>query len=184
MKVDTMPGSATTVFDVHNIAFDPVSETDVAALTAVFNYYVQYTTVSMHIELLTEREMRELLFSGHPLFAAYTIRHAGRIIGYCSLSPWEKQEAYRFTAAIDIYLEKELRGKGIGVLALQFLEQKAQVRNICHLLAGVCGENYPCISLLRKAGYTRCAHFSKIGWKFQRSLDMQCFQKSLSPLAG
>ncbi len=157
--------------------FAPVVEKDIAVLVDIFNYYVLNTTVTLKKETLGVKEMQDQLFFKSPLYRSYTIRDGGGVVGYCSIKPWNDPEACRQTAGVSVYLDKDHRGRGIGSIALQFLEERAREEQICNLICGMTSENYPGHSVARKNGYVRCAHFSKVGLKFSRTLDMQFYQK-------
>lgn len=161
-------------------SFEEVNDTDLPSLAEILNYYVLNSTVTFHKELLTEGDMAEKVFFSQPYYKSYVIRENQNIIGYCAVSQWKKQEAYRHTGEINIYLHLSHTGKGVGSLAIQHLEAFAIKNGIHTLIAGLCSENTPSQKLFEKNGYVQCASFQKVGHKFGRDLDVIYLQKMLS----
>jgi phosphinothricin acetyltransferase len=92
----------------------------------------------------------------------------------------KNREAYDETADVTVYLKNGYTGRGIGSLAIKFIEEYAVRQKIHTLVAGICGENTASIRLFEKNGYRRCAHFKEVGMKLGRRLDVVAYQKNLS----
>lgn len=161
------------------ISLQPVEENDVHEITALYNHYVENSTVTFSTHSFSEDEMRELLFFESPLYRSFTIHSDGTMAGYGIISNFKKREAFDVTAEITIYLKPGMSGKGIGKPALALLEDFARSVNLHSLIAIVCAENTPSIRLFEKNGYSRCSHYREIGRKFGRYLDIIEFQKIL-----
>lgn len=159
--------------------FTPTTEEHLPALAEILNYYILHSIVTFHTETLTPDDMREKVFFALPYYRSFTIMDGNEVTGYCVISPWKKQEAYRHTAEVNIYLQHDLIGKGIGSKALAHAEAFAKENNIHNLIAGLCSENIPSKRLFEKNGYELCAHFKKVGQKFGRTLDTIYLQKQL-----
>ena len=102
-----------------------------------------------------------------------------RTIGYCFVTQYKKRQAYDRTAELSIYIKPEFTGRGIGVVALKYLEEAAKKTGIRVLVGTLCGKNHASIRLMEKSGYTRCAHMKNIGEKFGKVLDVVIFQKEI-----
>lgn len=163
-------------------SFMAVREEHLAELAEVINYYILNTTVSFHLAPLSAADMREKVFFHKPVHQSFVVLEDNVIIGYCAISPWKKQEAYDNTAEINIYLRHGHTGKGIGSIAIRFLEAFAQQNDMHTLIAGVAEENTPSRKLFEKNGYKLCAHFRQVGHKFDRLLDVVYLQKVLRPI--
>jgi phosphinothricin acetyltransferase len=153
------------------ISFHDVTDDVLPQLAGILNYYIEHTTVSFYTEPLSPEEMREKIFFGDSVFRSFIIRQAEGIVGYCSISPWKKQQAYRQTGEVTIYLSPEYTGKGIGGAALLHLVEYARLHDIKVLIAGLCSENQPSQRLFEKNGFELCARFKGVGRKFGRVLD-------------
>jgi phosphinothricin acetyltransferase len=144
------------------ISFHPVSADILRALADIMNHYIEHTTVSFHTEKLSEEDMKEKVFFPNPAFRAFSIRLGDELVGFCAVSPWKKQQAYRHTGEINIYLTPAHTGKGIGNVAIAYLLEYAKTHDIQNLIAGLCSENYPSKRLFEKAGFEPCAHFRNV----------------------
>ena len=163
------------------ISFLDVKSEHLRALAEILNYYIEHTTVSFHTEKLDAEDMREKVFFSAPAFKSFVIEQDGQLIGYCAVSPWKKQEAYRHTGEINIYLAHGHTGKGFGSEAIAHLIEHARANKIHNLIAGLCSENYPSKRLFEKNGFEQCAHFRSVGEKFGRTLDTIYLQKQIFP---
>jgi phosphinothricin acetyltransferase len=165
---------------METISFHPVTDEFLRVLVDILNYYIEHTTVSFHTERLSPDEMREKVYFGHSAFQAFVIKQESKIVGYCAVSPWKQQQAYRSTGEINIYLSHDHTGKGIGSKAINHLIEHAKANDIQNLIAGLCSENYPSRRLFEKNGFELCAHFKRVGRKFERLLDTIYLQKQLA----
>jgi phosphinothricin acetyltransferase len=163
-----------------NYSIEPASEHHASELAAIMNYYIQNTTVSFFTESLSSAEMCTRLFFREEYYQAFVISEAGSVIGYCAVSQWKKQEAYRHTGEINIYLHPEFTGKGIGPALLAYAESFAKEHDIRTLIAGLCSENMPSRKLFERTGYQLCANFERVGYKFGRELGVIYLQKFIS----
>jgi len=162
------------------VAFVEMSEAYLPKVLEIYNYYIQNSTATFHIQPLSSEEMRKIVFFNNPKYQSFVILDREQNInGYCILAPYKEREAYSITAEVTIYLEQNSTGKGIGSQALRFLENFARNNEFHSLISVICGENTASIKLFEKNGYTKRAHFKEIGKKFGRLLDVVEYQKLL-----
>lgn len=164
---------------METISFREVTIDMLPRFAEILNYYIRHTAVSFYTEELVADDMREKVFFSHTAFRSFAIEREGSIIGYCSLAPWKKQQAYRHTGEITIYLSPDYTGKGIGTRAICFLVDYAIENGIQVLIAGLCSENEASRRLFEKSGFELCAHFKGVGSKFGRTLDTIYLQRTL-----
>lgn len=161
------------------INFVEINESYLPKVREIYNYYIQNTTATFHIQPVTLDEMRRIVFYSDPRFKTYLIFDHDQLCGYCILARYKEREAYSITAGASLYLHPEFTGKGIGSEALKFLESLARQNGFHSLIGGICLENTASIKLFEKNGYTKCAHYKEIGKKFGRLLDIVNYQKIL-----
>jgi L-amino acid N-acyltransferase YncA len=126
---------------------------------------------------LSVQELKDMILIAHPKYKSFLIDYNEEICGYCYISQYKKREAYDRTAEITIYLKPNFTGKGIGREIIRKLETIARENNICVLIGVIAGDNPGSINLFTKCGYEKCAHFKKVGEKFNKLLDVFAFQK-------
>lgn len=144
---------------------------------ALYNAYVLTSTATFSIALLAQDEMNQLLFSGLERFPSYAIVANGEFAGYVMLNRYKPREAYDQTAEVTVYLDEFFHGHGIGPMAITHIESIAKQYDFRALLGVVCAENTVSIQLFKKLGYFQCAHFREVGRKFDRTLDVEIYEK-------
>jgi L-amino acid N-acyltransferase YncA len=159
------------------LEFIDVQEKDFQLIKEIYDFYILNTTATFHTEKITIAELKESILVGHPKYPSLLIKYEDQICGFCYISQYKKRQAYDRTAEITIYLKPEYAGKGIGQLALKKMEDLAK-QNGLHVLMGIIsGDNQASILLFEKCGYRKCAHFQKVGEKFNKVLDVVAYQK-------
>ncbi|MDD1719818.1 MAG: N-acetyltransferase family protein [Methanoregulaceae archaeon] len=161
------------------IEFCPVNEEDLGIIKGIYDYYILNSTATFHGREISIGELREFLFIGNPKYPSFLIKENTEIIGYCFLTQYKKRQAYNRTAELSIYLKPGSTGKGIGAIALKFLEAAAKMAGIHVLIGTLSSDNCASIRLFEKMNYERCAHFKNIGEKFGRILDVVVYEKEL-----
>lgn len=178
---------------MNNYKFEEMTENYLQNVLDIYNYYVEYSSATFHIKPLTLDEMREIVFFGNPVYKTYLIKNESNskseneneskskndILGYVLLTQHKKREAYNGTAEVTIYLKPDSIGKGIGNIAVKYIEKYARTKGLHVLIASICGDNQKSIKLFEKNGYKKCAHYKEVGKKFDKFLDVVAYQKML-----
>ncbi|CDM68241.1 GCN5-related N-acetyltransferase [Clostridium bornimense] len=164
---------------MNDIQFRSVKLEDLHRLKNIYTYYIENSTATFHINKISDDEMKKILFSEDNLYESFVIMDGNKIIGYVLLAPYSKREAFRISAEVTIYLDNNVTSKGIGYIALEFIEEVARKKGIRTLLSLICGENYKSVKLFEKAGFYKCAHMKNVGKKFDRILDLLIYEKEL-----
>lgn len=161
-----------------HINFTELSEQDLPEVKKIYDWYIKNSTATFHTEPVMIDELKEFIYIGHPLYKSYLISTSD-IAGYCFITYYKKRQAYARTAEVTIYLKPEFCHKGIGKIALDYLEKKAGESGIKNLIGIISGDNQGSIALFEKSGYLKCAHFKNVGEKFNKVLDVVAFQKEI-----
>jgi len=152
-------------------------ESDFDLVKQIYDHYILNSTATFHTDKITIDELKEYILIGHPKYKSFLIKYKTIICGFCYISRFKERQAYDRTAEVTIYLKPEYTGQKIGAYVLQELEKIAVNNGISVLVGIIGGENNPSIRLFEKSGYEKCAHFKKVGEKFNRILDMVAYQK-------
>lgn len=164
---------------MRSVVFEEIREEDLPQVLEIYTYYVLHSTATFHIHVLTMEEMRNIVFFADPRYKTFVIKDDASIIGYVILSKYKVREAYDRTAEVTIYLRPEYAGQGIGGRAITHIEAVARQQNLHVLISSICGQNTGSIRLFKKHGYTECAYYREVGYKFEQYLDVIVFQKIL-----
>lgn len=157
---------------------------DLKTALQLFNYYVENSTALWTMKKTTMKEFREIISYKVKKYRSYKVVSGKEFYGFFAFKQYNKREGYDRTAEISIYLKPELTGRGIGLNAVRFLEKQAKKAGIKVLVASISGDNKGSISLFKKAGYKKCAHYRQTGEKFGRILDGVGYQKIIAKQTG
>lgn len=163
-----------------NLKLIDLKESDFNLVKEIYDYYILNSTATFHKNLISIEELKSLILISHPKYKSFLIDYEGKTCGYCYISQYKNRQAYDRTAEITIYLKPDYSGKGIGEETLKLLETVAKKNAICVLIGIITGENQASIRLFEKCGYEKCAHYKKVGEKFDRLLDVVAYQKIIN----
>lgn len=161
------------------ISFEPITNHNISEALAIYNWYVNNSTATFHIEAIEADELKKMISIGHPKYQSFVIIEADKIIGFCYLSQFRYKEAYDRSAEVTLYFNPNHTGKGYGKTVLLFLENLAKQHQIVNLIGVITEENNNSIKLFEKCGFFKAAHLKKVGVKFNRALDVTWYQKEI-----
>jgi L-amino acid N-acyltransferase YncA len=116
--------------------------------------------------------------TGFPIFVA--TNEDQRIVGWSALNRFHDRAGYRFTSENSIYIAADHRGRGIGKLLLKPLIDAGQELKLHAIIAAIDGDNQASIRLHEGFGFEKVGHFKKVGFKFNRWLDVVYMERLLS----
>jgi phosphinothricin acetyltransferase len=165
-----------------NLRFESVNESHLEDLLNIYNYYVLNSTATFQIKLLNIDEMRAQVIFQNPKYHTYVIideDNSDFICGYVSINEHKKREAFNVTGELAVYLSPDYMRRGLGSMAISFIEKIAREKNFHSIIATISGDNTRSIELFEKMGFERCAYYKEVGKKFNKFLDLVAFQKVL-----
>lgn len=148
---------------------------DLPALTDIYNYEVLNGTATFDITPKTVEE-RLPWFNEHsgdvcPLFVA--VNENQTVAGYVSLSPYRSKDAYKTTAELSVYVDKEFRQQGIGCKMMDFIIDYARKQGSLHnIISVISGENAASKKMHDKFGFVLCGIIPDVAQKFDRYLSI------------
>jgi L-amino acid N-acyltransferase YncA len=161
------------------IDFEILKEDDLEWVRDIYNFYIENSTATYYTEKISVDELKQFIPVGDKKYKSYLVLAKGEPCGFCYISQYKKRQAYDRTAELSLYLKPEFTGKGIGKVALDFLEKVAKEKGISVLIGIISGDNEKSIKLFEKKGYEKCAHYKQVGEKFNKILDVVSYQKIL-----
>ena len=158
----------------------PATETDAEAIVKIYNHYITDTVITFEEIPVTAEEfagrIRKVLDGGYPYLVA---EEDGEILGYSYASQFRTRVAYRFTAETTVYLKHSVTGKGLGTALYTALLEELKQRKFHVALGGITVPNPASQALHEKLGFTKIAHFSECGFKFNQWLDVGFWELKL-----
>jgi L-amino acid N-acyltransferase YncA len=159
----------------------PATPDDIAAIAALYGHHVRHGTGTFEEVPPSADDMAgrlaRVLDAGWPWLVAEA---DGAMLGYAYAAQFRDRSAYRFACEDSIYLAPEAAGKGLGTSLLAALIEAATRCGFTTILA-VIGDsaNAGSIALHRKFGFTEVGTMARVGYKFERWLDVVILQRDL-----
>ncbi len=157
------------------------AETDLAAVTAIYNDVVLTSTAIYRDEPTTIEERtafwRSRSEQNYPTLVACD---GDTVIGFASFGDFRAWPGYRFTVEHSVHIDAARRGQGIGTALVNALIPRAQALRKHVMIGGIDAENTASLRLHERLGFERVAHFREVGFKFGRFLDLVFVQRIIA----
>lgn len=156
------------------------TESDVAAINAIYNEYIVDSHVSFDTEPWTDdqrfRWFQNRMSDGYPVLVA---ERNGEIVGTSWSGPWRDKAAYRRSVETTVVLAPGASGEGIGTTLLSGLVDVLGTEGFVTAIALIALPNDASIALHRKIGYSEVGVLHSVGFKGDRLHDTMIMEKSL-----
>lgn len=168
---------------------------DAEAIRSIYNLEVVESTVTFD---LVPRSLEEQVAwldehsGGHPAIVAVSEGPAGdepgsgkgdpgdgEVVGFGSLSPYRPRPAYAPTVEDSVYVHRDWRGRGAGVVILDELVRLATAHGFHSMIARIVGGHEASIALHRRCGFEQIGTEREVGRKLGRWLDVALMQRML-----
>jgi len=157
-----------------------VTAGDADAIARIYNHYVANTIITFEEQAVSAGEMAariaEIAAASLPWLVA---EQDGRIVGYAYASKWKGRCAYRFSTECTVYLDPDCVGMGYGTQLYERLFAALRECGMHAVIGGVALPNPASVALHEKLGMRKVAHFSEVGYKFDRWIDVGYWQATL-----
>ncbi|VXB64961.1 arsinothricin resistance N-acetyltransferase ArsN1 family B [Massilia sp. 9I] len=155
------------------IIIRPATLEDAAAFCAIYNPYIAGTTISFEEQQVAAADMAQRIAdvaaAGLPWLVAC---RDGRPVGYAYATKWRARPAYRTSVESSVYLDMQEAGRGLGTLLYRALLDALRLLDVHMVIGGIAQPNERSVALHEKLGFRKVAHFSEVGRKFGRWVDV------------
>ena len=152
---------------------------DLPAIDAIYNHYVAHATCTWQYEPSPPAE-RRAWFDAHGEKHPITVAVAGGdIVGFGSLSVYNRREGYRFTVEDTVYVHPERHRRGVGRALLADLVARARALGHHSIVASVSADQPASLALHAAAGFVEVGRMRELGVKFGTWLDCVYLQRML-----
>ena len=166
-----------------DISFRSATQADAPALLAIYNHYVETSTVTFDLDPWSVHDMEHKMDVVAALGMPFIVMElGGELVGYGYLSTWRDKCAYETTMENTLYLREDTRGMGLGRVLLDELVRlgaEAGVREIIAVISSTTAA-VPSIRLHEKAGFVRVGEMPNVGRKFDEWIGVVMMQRSLA----
>ncbi len=152
---------------------------DAARICEIYNYYVQNTEISFEEEPVASEEMARRIEAITLHYPWIVYESGGSILGYAYASRWKERSAYRFVAETTVYVSADRHGEGIGAALMGELLRRLEALKLHALMAVIALPNEKSVAIHEKFGFKKAAHFSEVGYKHNRWINVGYWEKML-----
>jgi L-amino acid N-acyltransferase YncA len=146
-----------------NINFKIAQPSDLPQIVGTYNSTIASKLVTADLEPVS-------IESKQPWFDAHNATHRplwivllnNEYAGWMSFNSFYGRPAYNGTVEVSIYLEENVRGKGLGKACLIKAFEACRELSITTLLGFIFDHNEPSLQLFYKMGFEKWAHLPKI----------------------
>ena len=158
----------------------PATPLDAAPICAIYNPYVANTAISFEEAPVSEEDMaRRIADVGAAGLPWLVLEADGRIAGYAYATKWRVRPAYRTSVESSIYLDPAFAARGLGRQLYGALLDELRRRELHVVIGGIALPNENSVALHEKLGFRKVAHFSEVGMKFGRWMDVGYWELKL-----
>lgn len=155
---------------------------DAQILLDIYAPYITNTTITFEDAIPSLENFRQRIIDisrDFPYLVA--LNDDDKICGYSYAHLYGPRAAYAWTVEASIYVDREFKGHGLGTKLYQALESTLKKQGVVNLMACVTEGNDNSIRFHEKFGYQKVGTFPKVGFKFNRWLDVVWLEKNLNP---
>ena len=167
------------------VAIRAATPADAEVMARIYNHYVADTVVTFEESPIAAADMGvRLAETGGQRLPWLVAQTDAGVLAYAYANRWKGRCAYRHSVEVTVYVEHEAVGRGLGtrLYAALFTEL---ARGDCHVaIGGITLPNAASVALHEKFGMRKVAHFSEVGYKFGRWLDVGYWQLVLPRASG
>ena len=162
---------------MEQLTIRPVSLEDAEGIAAIYNPYILTSIITFEEEPVSTGEIQRRIDSVQSLGYPWLVAEVdGSLAGYAYASRWRERPAYRYTAESTIYLSQESSGHGYGSKLYNALLDELRAGGFHAVIGVITLPNPASIALHEKLGFSKVAHFSQVGYKFEHWLDVGYWQ--------
>ncbi|MEM6255706.1 MAG: N-acetyltransferase family protein [Cyanobacteria bacterium P01_D01_bin.156] len=160
----------------------PTQPRDLAALTCLYNHYIENTAITFDITPYTVEQRRDQWWCHYASQGRHQLWVAEQnqvVVGYATSSQFRSKAAYDTSVETSIYLVPEVQGQGLGTQLYKALFESLSDEDVHRAYAGITLPNTGSIALHQKFDFHSVGCYREVGRKFDKYWDVEWFEKSL-----
>ncbi|WP_228035285.1 GNAT family N-acetyltransferase [Oculatella sp. LEGE 06141] len=156
-----------------------VKDDDIMRITEIYNWYISNTTITFETETISPLEMKKRVQEKVAKHDWLVGEFNQEIVGYAYYGSFRSRPAYNHTVELTIYLAQESIGKGFGKSLYDELIKSAEKHGFRELIGVIALPNLKSTMLHQNLGFEEIGVLKKVGYKFDKYIDVAIWQKSI-----
>ena len=161
------------------------SPDDAGAIATIYNHYIRDTVITFELDELADADMAARVAKIQAAGLPWLVAHDdGVVLGYAYAGPFRERAAYVHTLEVSVYLDPDMRARGIGTALFAELferlraltEEQSPHAPVHAVVGGVALPNEASVALHERFDMTHVGTFIEVGWKFEHWIDVGYWQ--------
>lgn len=150
---------------------------DAAEIAAIYNHYIENTVITFDVETISAEAMLTKIITLQKNYPVLVVTLGQEIAGFAYGSQWKSKTAYKHSAETTIYMHPDHQGKGLGIRLYNAVLSSLPLFEIVNAIACITVPNDASIKLHEKLGFKKIGKFDKVGFKKEKWIDVEYWQK-------
>ncbi len=161
------------------MTIENICDDDVAACLSIYGYYITDTCVTCEEAIPSLAEFTERVKRITAKYPFLVAKENGKVIGYAYLDTFNPRSAYRITADLSIYLDKDCAHHGTGTALYREIENLARAQGVENIISIITATNENSIRFHEKNGFSCMGTLENVAIKFGQPLSVKYYQKRI-----
>lgn len=151
-------------------------ERDVKGILEIYIPFILDTTVTFEESIPDEASFWQRIQDIMKELPFLVCEIDGRVAGYAYASGYRSRASYRWTKEVSVYIHPDFYRRKVGHALYVTLNEMVRYQGVANLLAIITMPNESSVAFHEHVGYTKCAEFSKVGYKMGQWLNVGWFE--------
>jgi phosphinothricin acetyltransferase len=153
-----------------------VTIADAPAIAAIYNHYVDHSIVTFEETPVSEGEMARRIEAVLVTYDWLVLERDETVLGYAYAGRFHERASYRFTTLSTVYLAPSACGQRLGGPLYKALIESIFALGFRHAIGLISLPNDASVRLHEALGFSKAAHYQRVGKKFDRWIDVGGWQ--------
>ncbi|MEN8137564.1 MAG: N-acetyltransferase family protein [Bacteroidota bacterium] len=149
---------------------------DANDILKIYNFYISNSIVTFDENKKTLDDIKIKISTITALYPWYILEINGSVVGFAYASQWKNKSAYNKSVEGTVYVKNGFHGKGYGLMLYNNLIEELKKQKFHSILGLISLPNDESVALHEKLNFEKVAHFREIGKKFDKYIDVGCWQ--------
>lgn len=149
---------------------------DAQAICDIYNPYIASTIITFEEVPVDATDMARRIDDIQARHLWLVAEEAGAIVGYAYAGPWRPRTAYRHAVETSVYLAPGAVRRGLGRALYRQVLDALPAKGFRCAMGGIALPNDASVALHEAMGFRKVAHFTDVGFKFGRWIDVGYWQ--------
>lgn len=156
------------------------SAADAPAIAAIYNHFILNSTISFEEEAVDAAAIAQRIVDVHAAGLPWLVADVdGKVAAYAYATRWRARAAYRTSVESSVYVAPPQARRGLGKALYGALLERLREGGAHMVIGGIAQPNPASVALHEAMGFKKVAHFSEVGRKFGRWIDVGYWERRL-----